>query len=148
MYIFEQKSEEANECFICFEVSNEHEKKPSRLNDHINFIKSCQCDGWIHNDCIETWYNMHGKCPICCVKITYLKFEYHYLFYIMNYFIIFGNINIFFQYIIKIRNFLIFCIIISNILNILNNFDEIEYEYISYNNYCYPLNDNNLLTDI
>jgi len=148
MYIFEKKSEEENECFICFEVSNEDEKIPSRLNNNINFIKKCKCDGWIHNNCIEMWYNIHGKCPICCEKIIYITFEYQYLFYIVNYFMIFGNMNIFFQYIVKIRNFLILGIVISNIINILNKFDEIEYEYMSYNNYCYPLNDINYYDDI
>jgi hypothetical protein len=57
--------DEENACFICFELKLLKERKPQRLQNHILYIKTCQCDGFIHNRCLKTWYTASGKCPIC-----------------------------------------------------------------------------------
>jgi hypothetical protein len=52
-------------CFICFELKLFKEKKPQRLKNQKLYIKTCQCDGFVHNRCLKTWYTTSGKCPIC-----------------------------------------------------------------------------------
>jgi hypothetical protein len=52
-------------CFICFELKLLKEKKPQRLKNQKLYIKTCQCDGFVHNRCLKTWYTTSGKCPIC-----------------------------------------------------------------------------------
>lgn len=52
-------------CFICFELKLLKERKPQRLKNQKLYIKTCQCDGFIHNRCLKTWYTTSGKCPIC-----------------------------------------------------------------------------------
>ena len=52
-------------CFICFELKLLKERKPQRLKNQKIYIKTCQCDGFIHNRCLKTWYTTSGKCPIC-----------------------------------------------------------------------------------
>jgi len=128
-----------DECFICFEISNKCEKYPSRLNNLEDYIKNCSCDGYVHNICIEKWYNNYKTCPICCKKMLYINLDLQYGVYMANYFIISKNyIYIFIQHFIKLRNVIIFCVIITNIINIvsiaLHNFEKnymyYDYEYI------------------
>lgn len=52
-------------CFICFELKLKREKKPKKLKNQNLYIKTCECDGFIHNSCLKTWYTTSGKCPIC-----------------------------------------------------------------------------------
>jgi hypothetical protein len=58
-------NKEENFCFICFELKLLKERKPQRLKNQKLYIKTCQCDGFIHNRCLKTWYTTSGKCPIC-----------------------------------------------------------------------------------
>jgi hypothetical protein len=57
--------DDENACFICFELKLLKERKPQRLKNQKLYIKTCQCDGFIHNRCLKTWYTASGKCPIC-----------------------------------------------------------------------------------
>ena len=57
--------EEENCCFICFEFKLKRERKPKRLKDQNLYIKTCECDGFIHNICLKTWHETSRKCPIC-----------------------------------------------------------------------------------
>ena len=57
--------DDENACFICFELKLLKERKPQRLKNQKLYIKTCQCDGFIHNRCLKTWYTTSGKCPIC-----------------------------------------------------------------------------------
>jgi hypothetical protein len=109
------------ECFICFEISNQYEKHPSRLNNLQDYIKNCSCDGWIHNICIKKWYKSNETCPICRKKIVFLNFDLQYGIYIIHYFVVTTNsVYVFVQHLIKLRNFIIFCIILTNIMNIVS----------------------------
>jgi|LauGreStaDraftv2_3_1035109.scaffolds.fasta_scaffold44963_1 hypothetical protein len=125
---------EKNECFICFEVSNEYEKYPSHLKSLHEYIKSCNCNGLIHNSCIEMWYNINNTCPICRNKIIYVDIEFQYGFYIIHFFTLGKNfLCILFSDIVKLRNIFIFCVIITNIINIvsiiINNFEKNKNNY-------------------
>jgi hypothetical protein len=133
---------EENECFICFEISNQYEEYPSRLNNLQDYIKNCSCDSWVHNKCIEKWYNNKNVCPICRNKMMYINVDLQYGFYIIHYFVVTKNyIFIFIHQLVRMRNFFIFCVIITNIINIisiaLNNFEK-HNEYIYDNTYTEP----------
>ena len=61
------------DCFICLqERSMETNLPPFRLKNQNYYIKSCNCDGWIHYACLEDWMHVNNSCPICrmvmCVK--------------------------------------------------------------------------------
>ena len=58
-------NKEENVCFICFELKAKREKKPKRLKNQNLYIKTCDCDGFIHNTCLKIWYDVSKKCPIC-----------------------------------------------------------------------------------
>jgi hypothetical protein len=60
---------ETNVCFICYEVLCEN-MKPIKLNSKIYYLKNCNCDGFIHKKCIDTWYNINNSCPVCRTTIV------------------------------------------------------------------------------
>jgi len=138
-----------DECFICFEISNEYEKYPSRLNNQQDYIKNCSCDGWVHSICIEKWHNSNETCPICRQKMLYINFDLQYGLYMIHFVVLSKNyIYVFIKHLVKIKNLITFCIIITNIMNIisiaLQNFDknkichDSDYMYEHNYNYCYP----------
>jgi hypothetical protein len=57
------------ECFICYELKSDLDSCAISLKSQINYDKSCGCDGWIHKQCLDIWYNKQKKCPICRVII-------------------------------------------------------------------------------
>ena len=54
-----------NECLICLEVKNNKNEKPIKLNDLACCEKQCECDGWIHKTCLDSWFIIKFTCPIC-----------------------------------------------------------------------------------
>jgi hypothetical protein len=54
-----------NFCFVCYEFKINKERKPKELIKQKLYIKTCECNGLIHNECLKTWYTSSGKCPIC-----------------------------------------------------------------------------------
>jgi hypothetical protein len=53
------------ECFICYEIKNENEYNPLKLNKQNYYSKHCECDGFIHKKCLDKWYKQKKTCPIC-----------------------------------------------------------------------------------
>jgi hypothetical protein len=82
-------------CFICYELLCEN-MKPIKLNSKIYYLKKCNCEGFIHKECFDKWYNINNSCPICRTAIvkntnfiskilvmnTY--FVFFYFFYLKN----------------------------------------------------------------
>ena len=54
-----------NECLICLEVKNNKNEKPIKLNDLACCEKQCECNGWIHKTCLDSWFIIKFTCPIC-----------------------------------------------------------------------------------
>jgi hypothetical protein len=65
--------DEPKECFICYEDKTELDSCPISLKTQEKYNKSCGCDGWIHNQCLDIWYKKQKKCPICRVIICERK---------------------------------------------------------------------------
>ena len=59
----------SNECFICYEVAVKDELQTIRLNNQTDFIKLCECNGWIHKKCLNDWFEQAHTCPICRTNI-------------------------------------------------------------------------------
>ena len=51
-------------CFICYEFDTTFETRPIRLRQYLQ-SKQCNCDGLIHQKCLEQWNAKYNKCPIC-----------------------------------------------------------------------------------
>ena len=83
-----------NECLICLEVKNNNNEKPIKLNDLACCEKQCECNGWIHKTCLDSWFIIKFTCPICRNSIN--SFNPHHQIHIIHtgltnndYFIIF-----------------------------------------------------------
>jgi hypothetical protein len=57
-------------CFICYETANAYEQDPIQLNAQLDYIKKCNCNSWIHKNCLNKWYNKSRSCPICRISIN------------------------------------------------------------------------------
>jgi hypothetical protein len=53
------------ECFVCYEIKNNNECKPIKLRNQLYYTKKCCCDGFIHKQCLDKWFNKNKSCPIC-----------------------------------------------------------------------------------
>ena len=65
-----------NMCFICYNIEiDDDEFKATQLKIVLqeNYITSCKCNGWIHKKCLNEWYNISKKCPICRENIEKKK---------------------------------------------------------------------------
>lgn len=66
------------DCFICLELYIDN-SKTIRLNNMNDYIKNCSCNGWIHEQCFNSWHNINKHCPICRTVIIFTKYEYYIL---------------------------------------------------------------------
>jgi hypothetical protein len=66
------------DCFICLELYINN-SKTIRLNNMKDYIKTCSCDGWIHEQCFNSWHDVNKHCPICRTVIIFTKYEYYIL---------------------------------------------------------------------
>ena len=58
----ENAENDDNECFICYETTFD---KIIKLNNQCFYFKTCKCDGYIHKQCLDIWFDTTNKCPIC-----------------------------------------------------------------------------------
>ena len=64
--ITKKKKYKNPECFICYEISN---NPPIRLKNNNYYQQKCSCNAWIHQKCLDIWYNIKQTCPICRINI-------------------------------------------------------------------------------
>jgi len=125
-----------NECFICFEVSNKYEKNPSRLSNKIDYFKKCECDGWIHDDCLEKWYLLKETCPICRNKVIYINYDFHYIVHIIDFFLYIRNFTT--RFLIKLKFYLkifIWCMLTKYMYDIITSADRFDKNTLENNYY-------------
>ena len=58
------------DCFICYENERDKKFKIIKLKLQNDYEKLCNCDGWVHIECLNKWYDRSNKCPICRIKIN------------------------------------------------------------------------------
>lgn len=58
-----------DECFVCYELSTDLETFPISLKSQNSYNKQCGCDGWIHKQCLDKWFNQQKNCPVCRLEI-------------------------------------------------------------------------------
>lgn len=54
-----------DECFVCLSVELYDEEFPIKLRCNDLYLRFCKCDGFIHQRCLDDWYDVSKKCPIC-----------------------------------------------------------------------------------
>ena len=62
-------------CFICHDDDDDDGTKIVSLKTRANhyedmFYKRCTCDGLVHHECVNVWYDKTMKCPICREKLV------------------------------------------------------------------------------
>jgi hypothetical protein len=57
-------TDEKNDCLICLEINDKSDNVCIKIQNQI-YVKSCLCDGWVHEYCLDIWYVKNKKCPIC-----------------------------------------------------------------------------------
>jgi hypothetical protein len=83
------------ECFICFETKSSQGFKTINLTEQTIYLHNCRCNGPIHNECLQLWFNMNESCPICRNKMIernnativvfyYLPYGISFYFFIKN----------------------------------------------------------------
>lgn len=107
------------ECFICLDTQTRSQEIIQLRQIYIiEFVKNCNCDGYIHIDCLQKWCELHNKCPICrkniekrIAYINYIhvnKISYNFCLYKLILFIkvfsILYSILIFCEFIIYDKN--------------------------------------------
>jgi hypothetical protein len=142
-------NEEPLDCFICYEAKSEEGTETIKLKSHNDYLKNCLCDGWVHRNCLNNWYEKSNRCPICRQFITkntktsfYIVFFkiFYKIFYlnIFNDFVIIyiKNIFKFISYLLFIYYTYNFYLIISNKFLITND-EEFEdcFEYLNITNF-------------
>lgn len=55
-------------CFICFDGETLNKKKPIQLKSQPFYLKTCVCNGVVHNECLKIWVDLNKSCPICRKK--------------------------------------------------------------------------------
>lgn len=53
------------ECFICFENIDKYSQHVIKLNYQNEYLNVCQCNGNVHQKCLQIWIEKTNKCPIC-----------------------------------------------------------------------------------
>jgi hypothetical protein len=106
-------------CFVC--MSSEIE--PIKLNTQCIYLKKCDCDGFIHDFCLNKWYLEYKSCPICRQQIIYNYPLLNYknkeiLFFLYYFFVFFSNKYNF----LKIISLIYLIFILNNYFNLINFF--------------------------
>ena len=133
------------EVFVCFEFQVDNNYIIS-LNNQTNYFKFCQCNGYIHVNCLNLWYEKNETCPICrnSIKLVdslelYNVYQYQYGLYIMYSFIctkkIFADFLLFSITLIHFLYVLGIAFIILNTINEIYKGTIIQLENKIHNNY-------------
>jgi len=70
-----------NECLICLDKYYGDDKSKTYTlielinHGHINLIKNCECNTYVHNDCLTEWLSKKMSCIICRRRINIIKID-------------------------------------------------------------------------
>ena len=144
----EETYKEERECFICFDFQLDNNNNIIKLKNNTDFYKFCDCDGYIHVNCLNSWYEKNEDCPICRNPIKradnlelYNLYQYQYgVYMIYSFLVIKRRLANSLLFIIKLshRMFLVlFVFIILNTINEIYNKAIYELEKEIHDNYMY-----------
>jgi len=77
----EPDNELDSECLICLDkYYGENKSKTYSLiqlidHSHINLIKTCECNTYVHNDCLTQWLSKKMSCIICRKRINIIQID-------------------------------------------------------------------------
>jgi hypothetical protein len=150
-----EETKEKRECFICFDFQSNNDNNIIRLKNYTDFYKFCECDGYIHVNCLNSWYKKNEECPICRNKVKradtleiYNLYQYQYGVYMIYSFLFikrrFINSLMFFIKLTHRMFLVLFLFIIFNMINELykNIIYELEkemYDIYLLDNYGEPI---------
>jgi hypothetical protein len=63
--VFKNNNTCTDECFVCLSVELNDEECPINLRRDDAYLRNCCCDGFIHRKCLDDWYSVSSKCPVC-----------------------------------------------------------------------------------
>ena len=140
-----ETDKQENECFICFDFQLDN-NDTIKLKNYTDFYKFCDCDGYIHVNCLNSWYEKNQQCPICRNPVKradsielYNLYQYQYGVYMIYFFLVvkrrLANSLLF---VIKLTHrmfFILFFYIIFNMINEVYNSIIYELEKEIYDNY-------------
>jgi hypothetical protein len=63
--VVKKKNTCTDECFVCLSVELNDEECPINLRRDDAYLRNCCCDGFIHRKCLDDWYDVSSKCPVC-----------------------------------------------------------------------------------
>jgi hypothetical protein len=106
---------EVSECFICFDIKISNETTPIKLKKQTIYFKTCSCDCFVHNICLQQWFEKNNTCPICRIIVR----KKNTIFFIVNDYILnriytyIYIINLFKTFIKMISSLFMFCLFIE-----------------------------------
>lgn len=115
-----QEEFEPGECIICLEVEAPYELIPIKLQSQTLYTLKCSCDGWIHTNCLNIWYNYTKSCPICRIHmsssslaVTLIK----YVTYVINFISLTFYICLKFKWslFLFLVTYYVYCLVLANI---------------------------------
>ena len=70
-----QLNNKDDECVICFEnkKNNEHVFRLHNCLAKMNYYTHCNCNYFIHKNCMLNWFEVSKICLICKQKVLYLN---------------------------------------------------------------------------
>ena len=122
----EDNEKEQRECFICFDFQLDN--NIIKLKNNTDFYKFCDCDGYIHVNCLNSWYEKNEECPICRNPMKkadnlelYNLYQYQYgVYMIYSYLVIKRRLANSFLFIIKLTHRMFLVLFVFIILNTIN----------------------------
>ena len=132
----EEKDTEQRECFICFDFQLDN-NNIIKLKNSTDFYKFCDCDGYIHVNCLNLWYEKNEECPICRNSIKradnlelYNLYQYQYGVYMIYSFLVMKiRVAKSFLFIIKLTHRMFLLLFVFIFLNTINEiYNKVIYE--------------------
>jgi len=134
----EETDKEERECFICFDFQlDNNNNNIIKLKNNTDFYKFCDCDGYIHVNCLNSWYEKNEDCPICRNPIKradnlelYNLYQYQYgVYMIYSFLVIKRRLTNSLLFIIKLSHRMFLVLFVFIILNTINQlYTNIIYE--------------------
>jgi hypothetical protein len=62
--------DDQHNCILCNHNINDHNYTFKINCDRLQLVSYCQCNPYIHPDCVALWLSKSSTCPVCRITIT------------------------------------------------------------------------------